>query len=256
MAKSLHCPSETLTILLIDYIPIQKVKKSFKRARSQPFPLFATSSYERSVFKCLPTERTFLKSWQNGAGRGGRAPCSTQKQQNGLPLLHGRAPRTQRAGIRLEWGSPLPQKVKGDGTLQHFQALILNVTYQPPHYLSPTRALMLQLTRSQLILRSLQFRLMSVWWDLGMVNHLPGTWILSSFNLRKIYLLPYLEVWHRRPLSAHLVCYSTETVLLLCGILAYYKIVASTQILLKKQAGLILACTYSPLIKYLQNEQI
>lgn len=200
-------------------------------------------------------ERAFLKSWQNGGGgRGGRG--STWKQQNGLPLLHGRAPRTRRAGIRLERGSPLPQKVKGDGTLLHFQTLILNVTYQPPHYLSPTRALMLQLTRSQLILRSLQFRLMSVWWDLGMVNHLPGTWILSSFNLRKIYLLLYLEVWHRRPLSAHLVCYSTETVLLLCGILAYYKIVASTQILLKKQAGLILACTYSPLIKYLQNEQI
>lgn len=159
-------------------------------------------------------ERAFLKSWQNGG--------STRKQQNGLPLLHGRAPSTERAGIHLEWGSPLPQKVKGDGTLLHLQTLVLNVTYQPPHYLSPTCALMLQLTRSQLILHSLQFRLMSVWWDLGMVNHFPGTWILSSFNFRKIYLILYLEARHRRPLSGHLVCYSTETVLLLCGILAYY----------------------------------
>ena len=89
-----------------------------------------------------------------------------------------------------------------------------------------------------------------------MVNHLPGTWIISSFNFRKIYLLLYLEAQQRRPLSGRLVCYSTETVLLLCGILAYYKMVASTQILLKMKAGLILASTYSLLIKYLQNEQI
>ena len=71
MAKSLHCSPETLTILLIDYIPIQKVKKSFKRARSQPFPLFATSSYERSVFKCLPTGKSiFEKLAERWGGEG------------------------------------------------------------------------------------------------------------------------------------------------------------------------------------------
>ena len=61
MAKSLRCSPETLTILLIDYIPIQKVTKSFKRARSQAFPLFATSSYKGSVFKRLPTRKSIFE---------------------------------------------------------------------------------------------------------------------------------------------------------------------------------------------------
>ena len=140
MAKSLHCPSETLTILLIDYIPIQKVKKSFKRARSQPFPLFATSSYERSVFKCLPTERTFLKSWQNGAGRGGRAPCSTQKQQNGLPPRQG----SQDPESRHSFGMRVSASPEGEGWWHtpalpdshsqcYLSATTLSVTNTCPH---------------------------------------------------------------------------------------------------------------------------
>lgn len=69
----------------------------------------------------------------------------------------------------LESGAPFIWKeslhsLKGWGvkdTLLLSQALVFNIPYRPSHDLSPpARALMWQLTRSQLILCSLQFRLM------------------------------------------------------------------------------------------------
>lgn len=93
--------------------------------------------------------------------------------------------------LSLEQDHSFGKRTPGNRPLKPLQALIFNIPYQSPHYLSPTHALMLQLSRPQLILYSLQFRLMSFWWDLVMVNHFSGTLILSSFHFRKLYLIAW-----------------------------------------------------------------
>lgn len=135
----------------------------------------------------------------------------------------------------FKWEPPCPPRERGDDTHLLSQALVSNIPYQPPHYLSPTYALLLQWTRLQLISHSLEFGLTYFWGDLGMVNHFPGTLIRNQLSFQKIILNTLPRSPARESVHAgHLVCNSIKTFLVLCGILAYSnKTVSSTSIPLK-----------------------
>lgn len=127
-----------------------------------------------------------------------------------------------------------PPEGAGQWPTPAFPGPSFNTPYQPPHYLSAVYAHMLQWTRSQFTLHSLQFRLMSFWWDLGMVNHCPGPLILTSFHFRILHLITYLEHQQETVHPGHLV-YSSIRIFLLSGVLAYSKTVSSSRIPLKTE---------------------